>query len=81
MHLNLIDQHTQAIAQLTERIEAMIEPLLGFRELICSIPGIGTGVADVIVTETGADMSRFPTAGHPASWSGAARDTTSRPDG
>lgn len=70
MHLNLIDQHTAAIAELTERIEVMIEPFLGFRELICSIPGISTAVADVITSETGADMSRFPTAGHLASWAG-----------
>jgi len=40
------------------------------RDLMVSIPGISTGVADVIIAETGADMSRFPTAGHLASWAG-----------
>jgi transposase len=35
-----------------------------------SIPGISVLVADVIIAETGADMSRFPTAGHLASWAG-----------
>jgi transposase len=70
MHLNLIDQHSAAIAELTERIEVMIEPFRGFHQLICSIPGISTLVADVITAETGADMSRFPTAGHLASWAG-----------
>ena len=70
MHLDLIDQHTAAIAELTERIEVVIEPFCGFRELICSIPGISILVADVITAETGADMSRFPTAGHLASWAG-----------
>jgi transposase len=69
-HLNLIDQHTQAIAELTARIEVVIEPFQGFRELICTIPGISIGIADVIIAETGADMSRFPTAGHLASWAG-----------
>ena len=48
----------------------MIEPFRGFRDLICTIPGIATLTADVIVAETGADMSRFPTAGHLASWAG-----------
>lgn len=48
----------------------VIEPFRGFRDLICSIPGIGTVSADVITAETGADMSRFPTAGHLASWAG-----------
>jgi transposase len=70
MHLDLIDRHTEAINALTARIEEVIEPFNGFRDLICSIPGVSTGVADVIVAETGADMSRFPTAGHLASWAG-----------
>jgi transposase len=70
VHLDLIDQHTAAIGQLTERIEAAMEPFRPFRDLICSIPGISTLTADVIVAETGADMTRFPTAGHLASWAG-----------
>jgi len=47
-----------------------MEPFRGFRTLICSIPGISTLTADVIVAETGADMTRFPTARHLASWAG-----------
>jgi transposase len=70
IHLDLIDRHTQAITDVTERIEQVNEPFRAFRTLICTIPGIGTGVADVITAETGADMSRFPTAGHLASWAG-----------
>jgi len=70
VHLDLIDGHTQAIEELTKRIEVMIEPFRGFRDLICTIPGISTGVADVVIAETGADMSRFATAGHLASWAG-----------
>jgi transposase len=58
VHLNLIDQHTQAIEELTNRIEVMIEPFRGFRDLICTIPGISTGTADVVIAETGADRSR-----------------------
>jgi transposase len=69
MHLDLIDQHTKAIAELTARIEVVIEPFRGFRNLICTIPGISTGIADVVTAETGAD-TRFPTAGHLASWAG-----------
>jgi len=70
MHLDLIDQHTAAVDQLTERIEVVIEPFRHFRDLICTIPGIGGRTADVIVAETGADMTRFPTAQHLASWAG-----------
>lgn len=70
VHLNLIDQHTTAIGQITGRIEEAMEPFRGFRQLICSIPGISTLTADVIIAETGADMTRFPAAGHLASWAG-----------
>lgn len=70
VHLDLIDQHTDAIARLTQRIEVVIEPFQGFRTLICSIPGISTLTADVVVAETGGDMTRFPTAKHLASWAG-----------
>lgn len=70
VHLDLIDQHTAAISQITARIEEAMEPFRAFRRLICSIPGISTLTADVAAAETGADMTRFPTAGHLASWAG-----------
>jgi transposase len=70
VHLDLIDQHSVAIQELTQRIEVTMEPFLGFHTLICTIPGISTLTADVIVAETGADMTRFPTAKHLASWAG-----------
>jgi len=70
LHLELIDQHSHVVEQLTARIEVVIEPFRGARDLIITIPGISVLVADVIIAETGADMSRFPTAGHLASWAG-----------
>jgi transposase len=70
VHLDLIDQHTAAIDDITLRIEATIKSFHGFRDLICTIPGISTRTADVIIAETGADMSRFATAGHLASRAG-----------
>jgi transposase len=70
VHLDLIDQHTAAIDEITIRIEQLIAPFHGFRDLICTIPGISTLTADVIIAETGADMTRFPTAAQLASWAG-----------
>lgn len=70
VHLDLIDQHSHAVQELTARIEVVIEPFRAARELMVTIPGISVGVADVVIAETGADMSRFPTAGHLASWAG-----------
>jgi transposase len=72
MRLDLIDHHTEAIEKLTERIEVMIEPFRGFRDLICTIPGISILVADVVIAETGADMSVFPTPEQLVSWAGVA---------
>lgn len=51
-----------------------MEPFRAFRTLICSIPGISTLTADVVVAETGGDMTRFPTAKHLASWAGTTPD-------
>jgi transposase len=70
LHLDLIDQHTRAIDELNTRIEVMIAPFRAARDLMITIPGISALVADVVIAETGADMTRFPTAGHLASWAG-----------
>jgi transposase len=37
-------------------------------ELLCTIPGVQRRSAEVILAETGGDMSAFPTARHLASW-------------
>ena len=34
------------------------------------MPGVGQRTAEVVIAEIGVDMSRFPTAGHLASWAG-----------
>lgn len=70
LHLNLIDQHSAAVEELTNRIEVVMVPFRQERDLIITIPGISTLIADVIVAETGGDMSQFPTPGHLASWAG-----------
>ncbi len=62
VHLDLLDRHTAAIDDITATIEQVVELFQALRELICTIPGISTGVADVICAEIGADLSRFPTA-------------------
>jgi transposase len=70
MYLDAIDQRSRAIADLTARIEVVIGPFRPFGNLIRTIPGIADRCAEVIVAETGADMSVFPTAAHLASWAG-----------
>lgn len=70
LHLDFIDQHTIQIDTLTARIEEVMAPFQAARDLLVSIPGISTTTADVIIAETGADMTQFPTPGHLASWAG-----------
>lgn len=70
MHLDRIDSVTMWIDQLTTRIEEVIEPFRSARDFLTTIPGVSVKVADVIVAETGADMSKFDTSGRLASWAG-----------
>jgi transposase len=71
MHLNLIDSYSAALSDLdTKIIDALSPSLTAARDLLCSIPGWSTTVAEVFLAETGGDMTAFPTAGHLASWAG-----------
>jgi transposase len=70
--LDRIDRVEQAMAELDRAIEAACEPWAHQIELLQTIPGVGPKVAQTIVAETGADMSRFPSAAHLASWAGLA---------
>ena len=70
LHLQRIDQITEAILELSARIEEQMLPFARQLELLQTIPGIGRSNAEVIIAETGADMTRFRTAGHLASWAG-----------
>ena len=56
------------IAELDARIEEMIAPFAAAAERLNEIPGIGRIAAAIIIAEVGTDMTRFPTAGHLASW-------------
>lgn len=72
LHLRRIDALDQEIAELDARIEVMIEPFRHIRDRLSTIPGVDTVVADVIIAETGADMTAFPSPGHLAAWTGVA---------
>jgi transposase len=58
------------IARYTARIEEAMRPFAEAEARLMTIPGVGRQAAEVIVAEIGADMGRFPTAGHLASWAG-----------
>jgi transposase len=66
-----IDQQVHGlITRMDEEVEAGQATLRALIILLCSIPGIGTLAATVILSEIGRDMSRFPTAGHLLAWAG-----------
>jgi transposase len=68
-HLDFLDR---SIATLSAEICERLVPFEPQVALLTSIPGISATTAQVIVAETGADMSRFPTAGHLCAWAGVA---------
>jgi transposase len=62
----------RALAELDEAIAEAFRPWAHQLELLQTIPGVGEKVAQVIIAETGGDMTRFPSAAHLASWAGLA---------
>jgi transposase len=66
-----IDTLGGAIEDLNERIEPALAPHVRIVELLCTIPGVQTHAAQVLIAECGLDMSRFPTVSHFASQAGA----------
>jgi transposase len=70
LHLERIDQLSVSILELSKRIEEEMRPFTRQLEQLVTIPGVGQTTAEVIIAETGADMTRFRTAAHLASWAG-----------
>jgi transposase len=67
-HIDFLDE---SVAGLSAEIEAQLGPFGNQQvELLCTIPGIARYSAEVIIAETGADMTAFASAKHLASWAG-----------
>lgn len=65
-----IDSIEESIVRFDEQIEACCTP---FEEAVAhldTIPGVARATAELIVSEVGTDMKRFPSSGHLASWAG-----------
>ena len=67
-----IDYLDDAIARFDEQVQEYGRPFEEAVDLLDTIPGVARQTAEVIVSEIGIDMSRFPTAAHLASWAGVA---------
>jgi transposase len=66
-HIDFLDE---SIDRLSAAIEEQVAPFAAAVELLCTIPGVRRRAAEVIIAETGGDMTAFATAGHLASWAG-----------
>jgi transposase len=66
-HLDFLDE---TIAALSAQIDLRTAPFAAIYQLLLVVPGLDRRTIDVIIAETGADMSRFPTPGDLASWAG-----------
>jgi transposase len=72
LHLDAYDHLTAEIATLDVLVARAAEPFAAVIARLVTIPGIGLRIAQVIVAETGGDMSRFASSARLAAWAGLA---------
>ena len=70
LHLDHIKAIEATLVTVDKEVDALLEPFLAAAKRLTTIPGISDLVAEVIISEIGVDMSRFPTPGHLISWAG-----------
>jgi transposase len=70
LHLRQVDALNIAIAEIDAEVNRDLDPFRQVVRQLRTIPGVSDLTAQVIVSEIGTDMSRFPTAGHLISWAG-----------
>lgn len=67
-----IDHLDTAIDSISEEIGQRSNPFRDLIERMCEVPGVNVTVAETVIAETGADMSRFPTPQQLCAWAGVA---------
>ncbi len=67
-----IDSFDETITRFDEQIGEACRPFACAVERLDTIPGVGRETAEMIVSEIGVDMTRFPSANHLAAWAGVA---------
>ena len=73
LHLDAYDHLTATVAKLDALVAEAAAPFAAVIARLITIPGIGQRTAEVIVAETGGDMSRFATSARLAAWAVMAR--------
>jgi transposase len=70
LHLEQVRSLEQAIAKIEARLGECLEPFREDIKLLTTMPGISQTAAQVIASEMGLDMHRFPSADSLVSWTG-----------
>jgi transposase len=70
LHLRHVDALAATIAEIDAEADRSLDPFRQAVRQLRTIPGVSDLTAQVIVSEIGTDMTRFPTAGHLISWAG-----------
>jgi transposase len=70
LHLDQVDALNKAVRELEARVEEHLTPFRKNVEILTTMPGLSEVAANVVVSEIGHDMTRFPSAAHLVSWAG-----------
>jgi transposase len=68
--LDRVNEVEEQMKEIDEQLALAMKPHLSVLSRLCAIPGISVVAARQIIAEMGPDASRFPSAGHAASWVG-----------
>jgi transposase len=70
LHLDQVDALRTSIEKVDAQLGKALAPMRALADCLTTMLGVGEIVAQVILSEIGTDMARFPTAGHLVSWAG-----------
>jgi len=70
VQLRHVDELDQLIDEVSAEIEERLRPSQEELTRLATIPGVGRRTAEILLSELGADIARFPSARHLASWAG-----------
>jgi transposase len=68
-HIDFLDS---TIAELSGEIAGRLGPFCDLLDRACEIPGVGVNTVEVVIAETGGDMTKFPTPEQLCAWAGVA---------
>jgi transposase len=70
LHLGQVETIEKAMGEIDTEVASVLDPFRAKVSRLMTMPGVSDVTAEVVVSEIGTDMTRFPTAGHLISWAG-----------